>query len=188
MTDSEGCVSRRAILRTLAATLVVAAPTYSKAAGFLRNAGDIRKLGMYNGRTGESLNVIYWVDGQYIPEALREVNVFMRDWRENKARSMDTRTLDIMVAAHRAMDTTEPYLLLSAYRTPQTNAMLRSNSAGVASNSYHIRGQACDLRLKSRSVNQMASAAQSFKAGGVGRYYGSNFVHMDSGPLRDWRG
>ncbi len=188
MNDSESCVSRRALLRAFAATAIVAAPTYSKAAGFLRGGGDIRKLQMYSGRTGERIDVIYWIDGKYIKESLREINVFMRDWRQNQAKPIDTRTLDIMSAAHNLMGTGEPYLMLSGYRSPKTNAYLRSQSGGVARNSLHMKGQAADLRLKSRSVNQMAQAATSFQAGGVGRYYGSNFVHMDCGPVRAWRG
>ncbi|MBE3637107.1 YcbK family protein [Mangrovicoccus algicola] len=188
MSDSASCVSRRTILRAFAATMVAAAPTYSKAAGFLRGGGDIRKLQMYSGRTGERIDVIYWIDGKYIKESLKEINVFMRDWRQNKAIAMDTRTLDIMSASHNLMGTSEPYLMLSGYRSPQTNAYLRSRSSGVARNSLHMKGQAADLRLKSRSVGQMSQAAASFQAGGVGSYYGSNFVHMDCGTVRSWRG
>lgn len=143
---------------------------------------------MYNGRTGESIDVIYWIEGKYIKGALKEVNYFMRDWRQNKATSIDTRTLDIMAASHRLLDVSEPYTLLSGYRTPATNAYLRSKSGGVAKKSLHMEGKAADLRLKSRSVNQISNAASSFHAGGVGRYYGSNFVHMDCGNVRTWRG
>lgn len=182
----EARLTRRRLLAAFAATSVVAAPTYANALGFLRRSGDVRRLKMYSGRTGESIDMIYWVDGRYIKPALREINHFMRDWRENEAVKIDTRTLDIMAAAHKLLDTDEPYLLLSGYRTPRTNAMLRSRSRGVAKNSLHIKGQAADLRLKTRSVSQMARAAQGFSAGGVGRYSRSNFVHMDCGPVRTW--
>ena len=84
------------------------------------------------------------------------------------------------------MDAGEPYLLLSGYRTPQTNAMLRSRSRNVARKSLHMEGKAADLRLSSRSVGQMAKAAAACAAGGVGRYSRSNFVHMDCGPVRTW--
>ncbi len=180
--------SRRRLLGIFAATAVVAAPTYSNAFSLLKGAGDIRRIRMYSGRTGEMIDTIYWVEGEYIKDAMKEINTFMRDWRSGDTIPIDPRTLDIMAASHRLMDVTEPYLLLSGYRSPATNAMLRSQSRGVARNSLHIKGQAGDLRLKSRSVGQMASAAEACAAGGVGRYSRSNFVHMDSGPVRTWGG
>jgi uncharacterized protein YcbK (DUF882 family) len=79
-------------------------------------------------------------------------------------------------------------MMLSGYRSPATNAMLRSRSRGVAKNSLHMKGEAADLRLKSRSVSQMARAAETCQSGGVGHYYKSNFVHMDCGPVRTWGG
>ncbi|MGZ9810410.1 YcbK family protein [Pseudoroseicyclus sp. H15] len=178
--------SRRALLRAFSATAVAAAPTYAKAAGFLRGGGDIRRLEMYSGRTGERINTIYWIDGEYIGEAIREITLFMRDWRNNKQINIDTRTMDIMAASHRLLDTSAPYMLLSGYRSPETNAMLRATSSGVARNSLHMQGQAADLRVEGRSVNQIAGAATTCHAGGVGRYSGSNFVHMDCGAVRSW--
>ena len=180
--------SRRSLLRIFAATTLVAAPTYSNAFGILKGAGDIRRIRMYSGRTGESIDTIYWIEGKYIPEVLKEVNHFMRDWRTGDTKSMDPRNLDIMAASHRLMDVSEPYMLLSGFRSPKTNNMLRSQSGGVAKNSLHMVGQAADLRLKSRSVGQMAKAAAACAAGGVGRYSRSNFVHMDCGPVRSWGG
>jgi uncharacterized protein YcbK (DUF882 family) len=91
-----------------------------------------------------------------------------------------------MAASHRLLDTDEPYQLLSGYRSAKTNAMLRRQSRLVAKKSLHISGQAADLRLSSRSVRQLSKAANSCKAGGVGRYSRSNFVHVDCGPLRSW--
>lgn len=179
-------LSRRALLGAFAATALVAAPTYSKAAGFLRGAGDIRRIKMYSGRTGESIDTIYWLEGKYIKPVVKELNFFMRDWRTDGSYSMDMRAVDIFAAAHNLMDVDEPYMLLSGYRSPKTNAMLRSRSGGVAKNSLHMKGMAADLRLKSRSVGQMARAAAACKAGGVGRYSGSNFVHMDCGTVRTW--
>ncbi len=141
---------------------------------------------MYSGRTGEKIEIVYWIDGQYVREAVREVNHFMRDWRNGQVKSIDTRTLDIMAAAHRLVNTDEPYTLVSGYRSPATNNMLRARSSGVARNSLHLQGQAADLQLRSRSVGQLARAAASCQAGGVGRYSGSNFVHMDCGAVRSW--
>ncbi|MBP1804431.1 YcbK family protein [Rubellimicrobium aerolatum] len=179
-------ISRRALLGVFAATAVTAAPTLSKAAGLVRGAGDVRRIRMYSGRTGERIDTIYWIDGDYIAESVREISMFMRDWRNGQAVAIDTRTIDIMAASHNLLDVGEPYMLLSGYRSPQTNSMLRSNSSGVARNSLHMRGQAADLHLDSRSVNQIARAAMACQAGGVGRYSGSGFVHMDCGDVRHW--
>ncbi|WP_164658958.1 DUF882 domain-containing protein [Tropicibacter sp. Alg240-R139] len=189
MADSSSSgMTRRALIGAFAATTLTAAPTFSKAAGFLRGGGDIRRIRMYSGRTGERLDMIYWIDGDYIKDAVKEVNHFMRDWRTDQVKSMDLRTIDIMAASHNLMDVSEPYMLLSGYRSPQTNAMLRRRSRGVAKNSLHMKGQAADLRLSSRSVGQIARAAVSCRAGGVGRYSRSNFVHMDCGVVRSWGG
>ncbi len=187
-TSSSTSFSRRALLGAFAATALVAAPTYSKAAGLLRGSGDIRRIKMYSARTGEKIDMIYWVEGDYIKDAVQEVNHFMRDWRTGDVKNMDLRTIDIMAASLNLLDVSEPYMLLSGYRSPKTNAMLRSRSSGVAKNSLHLKGQAADLRLSSRSVSQIGRAAASCAAGGVGRYSGSNFVHMDCGPVRTWGG
>lgn len=183
---TSGVITRRGLLGAFAATAVVAAPTYSNAAGFLRGAGDVRRLRMYSGRTGERIDMIYWIEGDYLADAIKEVNYFMRDWRTNDVKRIDTRTLDIMAAAHNLLDSTEPYTLISGYRSPKTNNMLRSRSSGVAKQSRHLRGQAADLRLTSRSVSQIARAASRCAGGGVGSYSKSNFVHMDCGPVRNW--
>lgn len=179
-------INRRGLLGVFAATTVAAAPVMANAFGFLRGAGDMRRIKMYSGRTGESVDLVYWVDGKYIREALNEVNIFMRDWRSGQAIGIDPRTIDVAAASHRLLQTNEPYMMLSGYRSPQTNAMLRRQSSGVAQNSLHMVGKAADLRLKSRSVNQIFQAAASCRAGGVGRYNRSNFVHMDCGQLRTW--
>ncbi|MFQ5438202.1 MAG: DUF882 domain-containing protein, partial [Paracoccaceae bacterium] len=135
-------LSRRALLGAFAATAVVSAPVYSNAFGLIRGAGDVRKLSMRSGRTGESLEMIYWVEGKYIKEALKEVNHFMRDWREDASVFMDPRNMDIIAASHRLLDTSEPFLLLSGYRTARTNALLRRRSRSVAKKSLHIQGMA----------------------------------------------
>ncbi|MEM6375305.1 MAG: DUF882 domain-containing protein [Pseudomonadota bacterium] len=188
MKNTSSGVSRRAILGAFAATTLTAAPSFSNAAGFLRGAGDIRRLRMMSPRTGERIDTIYWIEGDYIKEAVNEIKRFMRDWRTNDIHPIDIRTVDIMAAAHNLMDVREPYMLLSGYRSPKTNAMLRAKGRGVARNSRHMKGEAADLRLNSRSVHQMYRAAVACRGGGVGRYSGSNFVHMDCGPIRSWGG
>ena len=180
--------SRRFILGAFAASAITAAPTFSKAAGFLRGAGDIRSLNMISRRTGERFKGIYCIDNEYIPEVLDEINFVMRDWRRNETKTIDRRTIDIIAASYNLLNTDEPYTLLSGYRSAKTNAMLRRRSRLVARHSLHMTGQAADVRLSSRSVKQIFKAAKKCSGGGVGRYYRSGFVHLDCGPIRTWRG
>lgn len=182
-------VSRRQLLGAFAGIATIsAAPASANVFGFLKGAGDIRRIKMYSQRTGEMLDTIYWVEGEYIGEAMAEINWFMRDWRTSEVINYDARNIDIIAASHRLLETSEPFMLLSGYRSPATNAMLRKRSRGVASKSYHIRGMAADLKLRSRSVSQISKSAKACHAGGVGSYARSSFVHMDCGPVRSWRG
>jgi uncharacterized protein YcbK (DUF882 family) len=185
--NNEAKLNRRAVLGAFAGiATVTAAPAYAGVFGYLKGAGKVRSIHMRSSRSGESVNTIYWIDGQYIKPALKEINWFMRDWRENKAINMDRRTIDVIAAAHARLDTSDPVYMLSGYRSPRTNAMLRSKSRRVAKDSYHMKGMATDMRVKSRSVSQVAKAAMASRGGGVGKYYRSNFVHVDSGPIRTW--
>lgn len=176
-------VSRRLFLvgtGAAATQVALAAPALAK------GSGQYRSISLINNRTAEKLSTVYWVEGQYIPEALEAVNYIMRDWRQGLVMQIDAKTVDIMAATHNLLDCSEPFEIISGYRSPQTNAMLRSRSRGVARKSYHMKGMACDLTLQTRSVWQVSSAAKSLGAGGVGRYRRSNFTHIDSGPARDW--
>ncbi len=145
-----------------------------------------RRLTMTNQRTGEDIDIIYWLDGEYIRESLTAINFFMRDWRSDALHEIDVRTLDILAAVHNMLETSEPVQLISGYRTLATNNMLRESSGSVAANSLHVFGMAADIRLKGRSTEQVAKAALRCKAGGVGVYRQSGFVHVDCGRLRQW--
>lgn len=186
---NKAAITRRGVLGAFAGiSTIAAAPAYAGVFSFLKGAGDVRRLRMYSQRTGEMLDTIYWIEGDYIEEALGEINWFMRDWRTSETINYDVRNIDIMAAAHRLLETNEPFNLLSGYRSPKTNAMLRRNNRGVATKSYHIKGMAADLKLRSRSINQMSAAGLACKSGGVGKYRRSNFVHLDCGPVRSWNG
>ncbi len=162
------------------ASSLLAAPALAK------GAGEYRAVSLINNRTAEKLNTVYWVEGDYIPEAMEAVNYIMRDWRQSMVMQIDPRTIDIMAATHNLLDCSEPFEVVSGYRSPKTNAMLRSKSRSVARNSLHMKGQAADIRIQGRSVSQISRAAISCSAGGVGKYSRSNFVHMDCGPVRVW--
>ena len=180
--------NRRTFLKIFStASAMLMAPNIGLSANFFSKAGDIRKIKLQNSNTGERVNTIYWIEGQYVQEALDQVNYFMRDWRQNKVIRIDTANLDIISATQTLLDTEEPFELLSGYRTVKTNKMLAKVTAGVARNSYHIKGMAADLRMRTRSVSQIGKAAESCNSGGVGRYANSSFVHIDCGPMRRWR-
>lgn len=179
-------VSRRSFVSAIAAAAVFPTAPFAKTPAILTGAGDFRSLSLINNRTAERLNTVYWIEGEYVPEALDAVSYVMRDWRRNEVLPIDARVVDIIAATHNLLGTSEAFELVSGYRSPQTNAMLRSKSRGVARKSYHTQGMAVDLTLKGRSVRQMARAAQTLGAGGVGRYTRSKFVHVDCGPVRDW--
>ena len=179
---------RRSFIKALMATpAVLFTPNTASSFNLFNTAGDIRKIHLQNSNTGERVNSIYWIEGEYVAEALHEINYFMRDWRQNKIIKIDTANLDIISATQALLDTEEPFELLSGYRTAKTNKMLSRVTAGVARNSFHIKGMAADLRMRTRTVNQIGKAAESCKSGGVGRYVSSSFVHIDCGPYRRWR-
>jgi uncharacterized protein YcbK (DUF882 family) len=185
----QNAVTRRALLGGLTAiSAMTAMPAFASTPALLKGAGNFRSLSLVNERTGEWLNTVYWVEGEYIPEALQAINHIMRDWREDQVHRIDPRTIDILSATGRLLESTEPFTVVSGYRSAKTNAMLRRRSKGVASNSYHIKGMAVDIAMKSRSVRQISRAGLSLGAGGVGKYSRSQFVHLDSGPVRDWGG
>lgn len=179
-------MSRRAFIGGMAIGLTAAAPAFASAPAILKGAGDFRALNVINSHTAERLNCVYWIEGRYVPEALEAFNYILRDWRENLVKPIDPRTLDIMAATHGLLDCSEPFHLISGYRCPKTNAMLASRSSKVASKSYHLKGMAVDLSLSSRTVWEVSQAAKSLGGGGVGMYTGSNFTHVDSGPVRAW--
>lgn len=182
-----GGVCRRSVLFGVSAVLgSLATPAFSAAPAVLKGAGDYRSVNLVNNRTHEWVRAVYWVEGEYIPEAMDIINVLLRDWRADEVKRIDPATIDIISATHCLLDCDEPFEIVSGYRNAQTNALLRRRSRGVARNSYHIRGMATDLKLKTRSVRQVSRAAKSLNAGGVGVYSRSQFVHVDSGPVRSW--
>jgi uncharacterized protein YcbK (DUF882 family) len=184
---SDNAVTRRALLGGLASlTTLATAPAFASAPALLTGAGDFRSVSLINKRTGDWVDTVYWVEGEYIPEALSAVNHLMRDWREELVHKIDPRAIDIMSATHKLLECDEPFEVVSGYRSPKTNAMLRRRSRGVARKSYHVKGMAVDLTMKSRSVRQLSRAGKALSAGGVGTYTRAKFVHLDSGPVRDW--
>ncbi|MEJ2525163.1 MAG: DUF882 domain-containing protein [Desulfuromonadales bacterium] len=153
----------------------------------LWEGSDARSLSLVNTHTGEHLRqVVYWEKGAYLPDALQHINYVLRDHRTDQVHKIDPMTLDLMAAMSRKLEARQPFEIISGYRSPQTNAKLRKTSQGVAKNSYHLKGMAVDLRLPKVSLKSVRQAALELRMGGVGYYPQSQFVHVDSGPVRTW--
>ena len=175
-------LTRRGFIGGLTAASALFAPSLSIG----RAEAGIRRLRMTNHRSEEMIDMVFWIDGQYIKPALAALDYFMRDLREEKMIRMDRRNIDNLAATQKLLETSEPFNLVSGYRTKRTNELLATQTYGVARNSLHIQGMAADIRMRNRSVRQIADAARRCESGGVGQYARSNFVHVDCGRPRSW--
>ena len=177
--------TRRSLLRGGTAAIVagVASPAIARIA-----PTDYRAVAFNNLHTGEKLKVDYWVEGRYVPDALHEVNHVLRDYRNDEVHQIDPKLLDLLNHLHRRLDSAAPFQVISGYRSPQTNAMLHKRSHGVATHSLHMKGMAIDIRLPDRKLADLHNTALAMKAGGVGYYPKSDFVHVDVGRVRRWGG
>ena len=145
-----------------------------------------RRISLYNTHTGESTDICYYDQGNYCPKALNRINHILRDHRTNDVKPIDLQLLDHLHAIKLKIGATSPFHVISGYRSPATNAMLRKISNGVARTSYHIQGKAIDIRLPGYDTRRLRNACISLRTGGVGYYKDSNFVHLDTGPIRAW--
>jgi uncharacterized protein YcbK (DUF882 family) len=147
---------------------------------------DVRHLSFFHTHTSEELTVTYYVDDEYVAEALSELNYFLRDFRTGEEIEMDPGVFDILFDIQQSAGSSGVYEVISAYRSPATNEMLRSRSGGVARNSQHLQGTAIDIRLTDLDTATLRDIALSLKRGGVGYYSESDFVHVDTGRVRKW--
>ncbi len=137
--------------------------------------------------TAETLEVEYMDGVRYLPDALSAVNRLLRDFRTGDVHDIDPRLLDLLHALKGATGSGQPFEIISGYRSPKTNAMLRTHGGGgVASGSLHMRGQAIDIRVADVRLTDLREAALHLARGGVGYYPSSNFVHVDTGRVRRW--
>jgi uncharacterized protein YcbK (DUF882 family) len=144
------------------------------------------RLSFYHVHTAEKLTIVYREKGVLIPEALVAVNRYLRDFRTEQIHDIDATLLDTLHALYSTFDERGNFEVISGYRSPHTNAVLRHVTTGVAENSLHIQGRAIDVRLTSAKTTALRDAALALKAGGVGYYAESNFVHLDTGRVRSW--
>ncbi len=145
-----------------------------------------KRLSLYHKHTGESLSLTYAHNGEYNQDALRELDHFMRDWRSGAVHPIDPKLFDQLHTLQQLVEQPGPYHVICGYRCPKTNQMLHANSQGVAVHSMHLDGRAIDVSLPGKDVEHLHKAALSMKAGGVGYYLASNFIHLDTGRKRHW--
>ncbi len=144
------------------------------------------RVSFRNAHTGDSFNGVYRVGNKYMPEAFERMNYVLRDFRTGEVFPMDPRVIDILALVQQKSGQRKHVDILSGYRSPKTNARLRKNTNGVARNSFHMYGQALDMRIEGFSTRSLRNIATGLKAGGVGYYPKSSFVHIDTGAVRTW--
>ena len=145
-----------------------------------------RQISLVNIHTQERTSLVYWRHGKYLTPALHHINHVMRDNHNNRIHHMDPHLLDLLHDLHRNLGGSQPFDLICGYRSPQTNAWLRRHTGGVAVNSLHLKGQAADVQLPGVSLERLHNAALHMARGGVGYYPRSDFVHVDTGKVRQW--
>ena len=187
MLDAEsrkGVVGRRGFLTGTGSFLLALAVAPGSARGGLAAP---RRLRMFSAHTAERVDVEYFDGHHLLPDALTELDGFLRDFRTGDIHPMDTRLLDLAWSLARLSGLSNPtFEVISGYRSPATNAMLHARSPGVAVYSMHLEGKALDLRLPGLPTERLRDLAIEMRRGGVGFYAASDFVHIDTGRVRRW--
>jgi len=173
-------LSRRQFLRLGMLAAALPLPAFAS-----REAAE-RRLGFLNLHTGEKLDLPYWIEDDYLPESLAEINRVLRDHRTGAVAAIDIQLLDLLDRVKAALGTAQPFQVISGYRSPASNSLLATNSSGVARRSLHMEGKAIDIRIPGVPLADLRRAGLMLKGGGVGYYPGSNFVHLDVGRVRTW--
>jgi uncharacterized protein YcbK (DUF882 family) len=179
-------LSRRILLRNGAA---LAGLSLTGLARPLRAAeSDSRRIAFTNLHTGEHLDTEYYRQGEYLNEALQQIEKVLRDFRNGETHAMDPKLMDYLVDVAAKVGAKPAFSVISGYRSPETNEQLHEKSSGVSQHSLHMQGRAIDVRITGVDCATLAASALELKRGGVGYYRASNFVHLDTGAFRTWRG
>ena len=182
--DSPCCSRRRTFLKNaFALTAGILLPAEWAKAAMSRE----RQIQMFNPHTGENLRTVYWspTDG-YIKDSIRQISYFFRDFRQESVKTVDYDLLSILHYIQSNVGERRTIQLNSGYRSPATNSMLARRSKNVGKKSYHMKAMAADISIKGFNSRELKNIAMRLNAGGVGIYRGSNFIHVDSGPVRQW--
>jgi uncharacterized protein YcbK (DUF882 family) len=152
------------------------------------SATQVRWVHLHNVHTGEKLEAAYWENGGYVPDAVQALNKVLRDYRNDQVHPMNPALYDILDQIRAKTESKSPFQVISGYRSPATNKLLRERSGEVAKHSLHMDGKAMDIYLEDVALEHVRVAALDLGRGGVGYYPESNFVHVDVGPVRQWKG
>jgi len=147
---------------------------------------NTRYLSLYSIQTGEKVEQTFWSGGNFLPDGLNLINHLLRDFRTNEVKAIDPGLLQMLYDLARKLGVPPEYHVISGYRSPATNSMLRKKSHAVAKKSFHLQGKAVDIRMPDVALGDLHAAALDLKQGGVGFYPGPDFVHLDVGPTRTW--
>ena len=180
--------TRRLFLRRSAQWAVLGAGLPLAARGALASQPpQARSLALDHTHTRERLTLVYALGEQYVSDALRTLNHFLRDHYSGDVGVIDPQLFDLLHRVQSELGATQPFQVISGYRCPVTNATLRATRAGgVAARSLHMDGKAIDIRLPGVALTELRDAALSLRAGGVGFYPREQFVHIDTGRVRSW--
>jgi uncharacterized protein YcbK (DUF882 family) len=179
-----GAVFNAALVGGIGANVLV--PAYATTPAAPRAPSSARQLSFLNTHTGDTFSDAYWLDGDYVPDAMAAINHVMRDHRSGEAHAIDPRLLDQLHTLKGLVSASAPFQIISGYRSPATNAALHANSNGVAARSLHMDGRAIDIRVRGVQLSNLRDAALGMAAGGVGYYEASDFIHVDTGRVRRW--
>lgn len=178
-------VSRREFVRLLGLAGIAGVSPLASAQALIR---PVRTLQMQNLHTGERIETVYWEEGQYLSESMDQISHLLRDHRVDEGHPIDPLLLDQLNLLQSVLGTQQPIQVISGYRSPRTNAALMRSGANVAKRSFHMQGRAIDIRLPGYATENLFQASLSLGCGGVGYYPSSDFVHLDTGYRRSWKG
>ena len=181
-------LNRRGFLRLMLWAGLISYPSKSALAVIDYLAPEEKLLSLYNPSTKENFDGIYWRNGAYVADALNNINYLMRDVRTEAVKQIDKDLLDLIFAISIKLRSQKPFHVICGYRTSKTNALLVKRNKSAAKNSYHIKGQAVDIRLPGFRTSALRQAAYKLGQGGIGYYPRRRFVHIDVGPVRYWNG
>jgi len=179
-------LDRRHFLKIFGQAALFTAFPVSAVASVDRSSRKKRMLSLYNTHTGESLDVCYYAQGKYLPKSLKKIDHILRDHRTEETRPIDKGLLNLLHSISMTFDPALRFHVVSGYRSPETNDILRKRGRFVAKHSLHMQGGAADIRIPGFNLTRLRNVCMDQKAGGVGYYPKSDFVHVDIGDIRYW--